>query len=336
MMPIKLAFAGTGFNKIHAAAAIQAGAELIAVVNHKTDSMEKFAAEFHIQRQYSNIADLLHDGGVDAMVVCTPNYLHCEQTLAALEAGLHVMVEKPMAMNADEARQMADAGQRTGKALMVAHCFRFDPEVMWIREQVAAGRIGRVIRTKGSGVHVNWGPGGWFTQKKFAGGGAMADMGVHALDTVRYLLGDPQPLNVFAKISTEYGSYDVDDTGIVMIEWDNGTNTYFECGWRQTHADQPNAGTQLYGEAGFASVFPTRIETPNNNLDGIDIDTGGFLEERPETLSLQKYQNQMSYFLQCINEGLEPSPGGSHGYGNMRIIDAAYESSKTGKVVSLS
>ncbi len=334
-MAIKLAFAGTGFNKIHADAAIAAGAELTAIVNHKKESMNKFAEEYQIPRQYIKLDNLLQDGDIDALVVCTPNYLHCEQTIAALEAGVHVMVEKPMAMNTNEATLMVDAGKKTGKTLMVAHCFRFDPEVMWIRKQVEAGRIGKVIRTKGCGVHVNWGPDGWFAQKKFAGGGAMADMGVHALDTVRYLLGDPQPVNVYAKISTEYGTYDVDDTGIVMVEWDNGTNTYFESGWRQPHADQSNAGTQLYGEKGFASVFPTRIETPNQTQNDIEIDTGGFVEKRPEEFSIQKYHNQMDYFLKCIKDGLQPSPGGMHGLVNMRVIDAAYESSRTGKVVRL-
>ncbi|MGH8245098.1 MAG: Gfo/Idh/MocA family protein, partial [Gammaproteobacteria bacterium] len=174
-MAIKIAFAGTGYiNKIHAQAARVSGANLTAVVNHKAESMAEFAKQFEVPRQYATVDELLKAGGLDALVVSTPNYLHAAQTIAALNAGVHVLVEKPISMNAAEAKQMWDAAQKSGAKLMVAHCWRFDPEAIWLRGRIAADKIGKIIRTKGCGVHVNWGPGGWFTQKQFAGGGAMA------------------------------------------------------------------------------------------------------------------------------------------------------------------
>src|SRR5215813_10853766 len=100
---MKIAFAGTGgINKIHAQAAQTLGLELVAAVNHKPESMAEFGRRFGITRQYEIVEALLKDGDVDALVVSTPNYLHAPQTIAALKAGLHVMVEKPMAMNARE------------------------------------------------------------------------------------------------------------------------------------------------------------------------------------------------------------------------------------------
>ena len=190
---MKIAFAGTGFiNKIHAQAAKNLGLDLVAVVNHKQESMAEFAKHFNIPRQYENVEAMLSDGNVDALVVSTPNYLHAPQTIPALKVGVPVMVEKPMAMNAQEAQQMCEAAEKSGALLMVAHCWRFDPDVLWLKEQ--SKKLGRIIRTKGIGVHTYWGPTGWFTQKKFAGGGALADMGIHALDTARFLLGDPKAL----------------------------------------------------------------------------------------------------------------------------------------------
>ncbi|MGZ9164714.1 MAG: Gfo/Idh/MocA family protein, partial [Anaerolineales bacterium] len=187
---MKITFAGTGYiNKIHAQAAKNLGLDLAAVVNHKQDSMAEFGEQFNITRQYETVEAMLTDGNVDALVVSTPNYLHALQTIPALNAGVHVMVEKPMAMNAQEAEQMCEAAQKSGALLMVAHCWRFDPDVLWLKEQ--SKKLGKIIRTKGIGVHTHWGPSGWFTQKQFAGGGAMADMGIHALDTARFLLGDP-------------------------------------------------------------------------------------------------------------------------------------------------
>ncbi len=164
---MKIAFSGTGYiSKIHAQAAQDLGLELAAVVNHKTDSMAEFAKRFGISRQYENINTLLKDGGVDALVIGTPNFLHAPQAIAALRVGVHVMVEKPMAMNAREAEKMMDARAKSGAKLMVAHCWRFDEDVLWLRKE--SKKLGKIIRTKGIGVHTHWGPSGWFTQKEFA------------------------------------------------------------------------------------------------------------------------------------------------------------------------
>jgi predicted dehydrogenase len=333
-MTIKIAFAGTGYiNKIHAIAAKNAGAELAAVVNHKPESMAKFAAEFGIPRQYKSVEALLKDSGVDALVVSTPNYLHAEQTVAALEAGVHVMVEKPMAMNGAECAQMVAASRKSGAALMVAHCWRFDEEVLWLKENAA--RIGRIIRTKSYGVHVHWGPGGWFTQKQLAGGGAMADMGVHALDTARFLLGDPQPVSVYAKIGTYYGSYDVDDTAVFMVEWDNGATSYLESGWWQPHSDGPEASVQLYGANGFGTIYPTRVEVTNRAEQKIDLLDPGFSFPRKNHAPQVMYDRQMAYFFACLREKKTPIPGGAEGLVNMKIVDAAYKSAQTGRVVEI-
>lgn len=328
---MKVAFTGTGYiNKIHARAAQNCGAELAAVVNWKAASREEFAREFGIPRQYGSVGELLAEGGVDALVVSTPNYLHAPETIQALEAGVHVMVEKPMAMNAEEARRMCAAAQKSGARLMVAHCFRFDPEVRWLKEN--AFRLGRIIRTKGYGVHTHWGPAGWFTEKVNAGGGALPDMGVHAVDTVRFLLGDPRPASVYARIGTNYGAYDVDDTGVMMVTWEGGVVSYIECGWWQPHSDGPQAATQLYGTTGFGEVFPTRLElTEGPNVEVVESD----LPPRRDEGSQSMYDAQMRHFLTCIERGEQPEPDGVQGMMNMLVVDAAYESARTGRVVEI-
>jgi predicted dehydrogenase len=296
--------------------------------------MSAFAAEFDIPLQYRAIEDLLRGGSVDALSVNTPNYLHASQTIAALEAGVHVMVEKPMAMDAVEAEAMMRAAEGSGALLMVAHCWRFDPEVLWLREQVAAGRLGDVVRTKGYGVHVGWGPAGWFTQARLAGGGAMADMGIHALDTARFLLGDPRPESVYARIGTHYGDFDVDDTGVVIVNWENGTTSYLESGWWQPHADGPQSATQLYGTAGFGQIYPTYISLPGVALETFERIDPGF-PPRDTHAPQSLYDTQMAHFVASIREGRPPSPGGYEGLVNMRVLDAAYESARGGEVVHL-
>jgi predicted dehydrogenase len=331
---MKIAFAGTGYiNKIHAQAAKNLGLDLVAVVNHKQDSMAEFGKRFNITRQYETVEAMLTDGEVDALVVGTPNYLHASQTIAALDTGVHVMVEKPMAMNATEAEQMLEAAEKSGSLLMVAHCWRFDPDVLWLKGQ--SKKLGKIIRTKGIGVHTHWGPSGWFTQRQFAGGGALADMGIHALDTARFLLDDPKPVAVYAKFGTYYKDFDVDDTGIIIIEWDCGTTSYLESGWWQPHADGPEAATQLYGIQGFGQLFPTKMEIPNAKEERIDVIESGFEFPRKEHCPQSLYDDQLKYFVECVEKKKMPIPGGMEGLMNMKVVDAAYESSRMGKVVEI-
>ena len=243
------------------------------------------------------------------------------------------MVEKPIAMNAAEPEAMLAASQKSGAALMVAHCWRFDEEALWLKEQV--GKLGSIIRTKGYGVHSNWGPGGWFTQAKLAGGGALTDMGIHALDTVRFLLGDPQPVSVYAKIGTFYTDFDVDDTGVIIVNWENGTTSYIESGWWQPHMDGPEASTQLYGRTGFAQLFPTHLSLPVQKTGTIETINPGFPHPRADHCPQTMYDNQLAYFIASVCHNRVPNPGGAEGLINMKIVDAAYKSARTGEVIKI-
>jgi len=343
-MGIRIAITGTGFiSRVHAQAVQNIPSiELVAVVNHRSESMADFAQAYQIPRRYANVEELLNDGQIEALVVGTPNFLHAPQAITALNAGVHVLVEKPMAMNTQEADHMLTASQRSGALLMVAHCWRFDPEVNWLREQVANGKVGSVIRTKGYGVHTDWGPGNWFTKRKFAGGGAVVDMGIHALDTARYLLGDPEPESVYARIGTYYRDrrsssvgpgqpeYNVDDTGIILVNWQGGAVSYIESGWWQYHSDGPEAATQIYGTKGFGQLFPTHLKLGG----GIRVDPGFSYPRQPHAPQ-SMYDAQMRYFVDCIQNRQIPNPGGKEGLTNIRILEAAYESSRGGEIVRL-
>jgi len=334
-MSYKIAFAGAGYIiNIHAKAAqAQKHVELVAVVEKFSDKADALAQKFKIKNKFETVGQMLKTGGVDALVIGTPNFLHAPQAIAALKAGVHVMVEKPMAMSVREAENMMEASAKSGAKLMVAHCWRFDKDVNWLKAQ--SKKLGRIIRTKSYGVHTHWGPAGWFTQKQFAGGGALADMGIHALDTARFLLGDPQPVSVYAKIGTHYKDFDVDDTGVIIVEWDNGATSYIESGWWQPHSDGPEAATQLYGTQGFGQLFPTQLELPNVKAQKLDIIKSGFKFPRKEHCPQSMYNAQMAHFIECIRKDKTPVPGGLEGLMNMKVVDAAYKSSKTGKVVEI-
>jgi predicted dehydrogenase len=334
-MNLKLAIAGAGYIADYHARAIRSDgkASISAVVEKYPEKAILFSEKYGIPNIYTTIEEMVAAGGNDALVIGTPNFLHAPQSIAALKAGIHVMVEKPMAMNTAEAKMMQTAAMQSGALLMVAHCWRFDEEVLWLKERT--GQLGRIIRTKGYGVHTNWGPSGWFTRKDLAGGGALADMGIHAIDTTRFLLGDPKPISVYAKIGTFYGDFDVDDTGLIIINWENGATSYIESGWWQPHMDGLEASTQLYGSKGFGQIFPTLMEIPDPIDEKLEVIEGGFPFPRAEHCPQVMYDRQMAYFLESIRQNKIPNPGAAEGLVNMQIIDAPYESANTGKVVEI-
>ncbi len=336
-MKIRVAILGAGYiGEIHARAVKnQPNAELVAVVDTLEEKATDFAVRHSILGIYTSLEDLLKDHKVDAVIIGTPNYLHASQAVCSFEAGLHVLIEKPMALNVEEAKLMTRASIDSSRTLMIGHCWRYDTEVNWLRDQVLANNLGNIVRTKGYGIHVNWGPSGWFAQKELSGGGALMDMGIHAIDTVRYLLGDPDPLSIYASLGTHYGKYDVDDTGILIIKWKGGTVSYIESGWWQPYSDGPEAATHLFGTKGYGSVFPTRLMLPIGKTEDVELVENGYKYPREDHCEQVMYDRQMSHFLTSIIRKTEPSSNAAVGLTNMKILEAAYQSSISGQAVEL-
>ncbi len=329
-----MALIGTGFIADYHARGLQtlAGVEMVAVVSKNIGNAKKFAAKYGIKKAYDTITEVAEDTTIDAVIISTPNKFHAPYALKFLEKGKDVFIEKPMAMNAAECREIREVANKEQQLVMVGHMWRFDRDAQYIRETVASGVLGKIFKTKGYGIHENWGPSGWFVNKELAGGGALADMGVHAIDTVRYLLGDPKPVQVYARISTQFGNYEVDDTGILIITWDNGSESIIESGWWHPHKEGPEASTGLYGTKGYANLFPTFLKTPKD--EGFETIVPQ-LPERTEHCDQSIYTRQMEHFVNCIKRRETPVPGIEEGQVVLTIVDAAYQSAKTGESVTL-
>ena len=163
-----------------------------------------------------------------------------------------------MATTVADAEAMLAAAERHDRLLLVLHPWRHHSAVIALRDAILAGELGAIVRTHGYGVHADWGPGGWFTDPALAGGGALVDMGIHAIDTARFLLGEPEPQRVLASIRTAHGSYAVDDDGIVLIEWEGGARSVVESGWWQPHLGGYEADTEVYGSSGLPAHLGAR------------------------------------------------------------------------------
>ena len=296
---LRLALLGYGFiGKMHERAAASSGIDVTRVCRSSDD--------WHAA---------VHADDVDAVVIGTPNALHHPQAMAALRAGKHVLLDKPMAVTAAEGEEIAETAAGSGLTLLVGPMWRYRDEVIATRDRIAAGAVGRPVRTRGYGIHAGWGPSGWFTDPVLAGGGALIDMGIHAIDTVRFLLGDPQPVRVRASLGTSYGDYGVDDDGVVVIDWSNGVRSVVECGWWQPRLDGVEADTEVYGTAGYERIWPqfTPASPP----------PAGY-----EHCSLPMYRAQMADFAHCCTTGDTPIASAEVGLTALRIVESAYRSAR--------
>jgi len=316
----RVALFGCGYiQDFHARGVLAHGDELIAVANHRRESAEVFAERHGIPRVTTDWVALAADPQVEAAIVGTPNALHAPQSIALLRAGKHVMVEKPMAVSVAACDQMIDAAEGGGASLMVAHCWRFRDEVIDMRDRIEAGELGEVVKTRGYGVHAGWGPSGWFTDPALAGGGALVDMGVHAIDTARFLLGDPDPDRIRATVGTRYaeGRYTVDDDAILLIDWSNGAHSLVEAGWWQQHAAGLEADTEVYGTKGYARIWDPIPPSADY-----------------EHCTQPMYSAQVAEFLDAIAQGREPRPGGREGRVVLQVTEAAYASARDARADS--
>jgi len=334
MKKIRIALIGAGYISDYHARGLQSlpDVEIVAVVGLPIKAAEDFAQKYNIKEVTTDALSLTKRNDIDAVIISTPNKFHAPYAIEFMNNGKDVFIEKPMAMSLTEGNEVRNIAMKNKRVLLVGHMWRFDEEAQFVKNVVDSGKLGNIIKTKGYGIHENWGPGGWFTQKEIAGGGALADMGVHAIDTVRFILSDPKPIEVYAKIGTYFGDYDVDDTGIIVITWDNGTTSIIESGWWHPHMDGPEASTQIFGTDGYVSLFPTELKMKNEEANK-EFDIPMIIKSEHCDQSI--YTKQMEHFVECIRSRKQPVPGYSEGQIVLQIVDAAYRSSEIGEAIRL-
>ncbi|MEK8128558.1 Gfo/Idh/MocA family oxidoreductase [Paenibacillus filicis] len=324
-----------------------------AVVHAITDVFQPLAIErasqYGIPKVYATYKELLADPGIDAVVVAVPNDVHAPIAIEALEAGKHVLLEKPMALNAASAKQIVKAYLKSGKVLMMSHQNRWEAIYLQAKEQIDKGALGHIYNAKTGWMRrkgiPGWGT--WFTQMHKSGGGPLIDIGVHMLDLTLHFMGGPKPVSVFGSTYAEFGPhkkgignwgkpdwngfYDVEDLASALIKLENGSTITLDVSWAAHTSFQDNGPyIHLMGTQGGASLNPKQgtlhtelfDRTADVSLSFPEGDTGPRLRMN-------------AHFLECVREGREPITSAISGLANSLVLEAIYESSRTGQLVNL-
>lgn len=350
MAKLKIAVIGVGsISQYHISAYISnPNVELYALCDINEKTLKAKGEKYGITRLYTDKEKMFKEcPEIDAVSVCTWNSAHKECTVAALNAGKHVLCEKPMALNAKEAAEMIEASKKNGKKLMIGFVRRFGNDAAVTRDFLDAGSAGDLYYAKATYLRRCGCPGGWFGDKSRSGGGPLIDLGVHVIDLVRYLMGCPKPISVYGatfdnigkrsylKDTPEYNirgdgadPHTVEDMATALIRFDNGAVLSVEASFNM-HIKKDVGAIELFGSKGgikLAPEFELYTEV-NNYLANVSLNM-------PTALSFNGlFENEINYYVDSIINGRDLSSIAEDGLTLMKILDAIYESASTKKEV---
>ncbi|MFQ3545493.1 Gfo/Idh/MocA family oxidoreductase [Halobacillus rhizosphaerae] len=246
--------------------------ELIAVQDVNEERAQQVADKFNIPKSFNRYQDLFKE--VDAVTICTPNKFHAEIAIAALEAGVHVLCEKPMAMSTRECHYMIEAANRYDSVLSIGYHFRHMQEAQVAKKAMINQEIGEPLVARVQAMRRRKVPGwGVFTNKDLQGGGSLIDFGCHLLDLALWLLDDPKPVEVIGRTydrlsktpgqvndwgAFDHESFNVDDHVTSYITFENGLSMQFECSWAANIKEDETKLT-ISGVDGGLSVYPFEL-----------------------------------------------------------------------------
>lgn len=292
--------------------------ELTAVARANADMAAEFASEFGAKRGYGDWRELVKDDEVDAVYIATPVYLHAPQTIAAAEAGKHVLCEKPMAMNASECDEMIAACEANGVKLGIAYYRRFYPVLARVRELLASGEIGRpVVAQINSFEYVDIAvddPRHWFLEKAKNGGGPMMDFGCHRLEVVTNLFGRVARMSSLTA-NVEWKDREVEDTAVATLEFESGPVATVTV----THgAIEPQDTLNIFGTLGSLHIPVLNrgdVRIVSKNAERIESHPNGPNTDEP----------LIADFADAILNDRKPAIGGDTGREIARLMDEIYK-----------
>jgi predicted dehydrogenase len=297
--------------------------ELVALQKRSASAAAEKARELGIEHAFDTAEALVRHPAVDAVFIVSANAAHCSETIAAARAGKHVLVEKPMAMNAGEAEQMIASCRSAGVRLMVGHMLRFSPLLARMRELVQSGGIGRPLFARADFVYdAKLSHRSWLYDRAIAGGGPVFDIGVHCLDTLRFVLDD-EVTATEGLLVPEPTDAATEATALLQLRFSRGTPSSILCSYevpfRRTFIEVIGA------DGGFSASYFT-VGDQVTPLTIMRRGSDGLTEERIEQVTVPNlYVEEVTHFSDCIVRGREPLLSGENGLRNQLVLDAAMQ-----------
>jgi predicted dehydrogenase len=356
--PLRAGVIGLGVGGVHADGYTHsANAQLVALCDSNEARLKERADQYHIPAEgcFTDYREMLAGARLDVVSVCLPNVLHAEAAIAALEAGCHVLCEKPLAPSTVEVQDMIEAARLNDRQLMVAYNYRYRADTRWIRQMVQDRRLGKIYHIEAWWRRETGIPGwGWFGSKQMSGGGALIDLGVHVLDLALWLLDFPAARTVSGAVRSYFGprgqkvwgsarwltdsagsEFDVDDGAVGFIRLEGDTVISLHATWAEHRAPQDDMiRLEVQGTEGTAV-----LQIANYRKE----DTLRFYTEmvgEPVTVipavrwsGASGHEALIADVLTSLTDHLPAPTDASQGFAAVRILEALYYSAQSGREV---
>jgi predicted dehydrogenase len=316
-------------------------AKILAVVSPSKGHAYDFAEKFNIHHHFTDIGKMLEIDEIDMIVIGAPNMFHCEITLAAARAGKHVVVEKPLCLNLDEADQMIEACKKAEVKLMYAEELCFAPKYVRLKQLLDQGALGVPVLLKQSEKHDGpHAPHFWDVEQ--SGGGVAMDMGCHAIEFFRWMLGRPKIKSVYAQMGTYFHKDKTkgDDNAIIILEFENNVMAMAEESWTKLGGMDDKA--EVHGTKGVAYADLLQGNSIlTYSLTGVDyaVEKAGITKGWSFTMYEEfwnyGFPQEFAHFVDCVKNDKHPEVTGEDGRAVLEAIFAAYQSAGSGQKVSL-
>jgi predicted dehydrogenase len=349
--PLRVGVIGCGAGSFHLEAfAEEPRTKILALAGLDGPRCQELVSKYGIPHLYSDYTELLANPDIDAVSLAVPNHLHCPMATAALQAGKHVLVEKPLSRTVKEGEEMIRVAKEEGKVLAVAFQRRSRHDVQLVRHQIRTGSLGQIYHAKAfwlrrSGIP---GLGTWFTNKEHSGGGPLIDLGVHVLDLALWLMGNPVPVSVSAATYAELGPrgrgqwsgarfsrhdgvpYEVEDMATAFIRFEGGITLQLDVSWAAYTSHTDEFGLSLLGTDGGAEIHAKDYAQVGTLKFFSEIDGTPTVIE-PRLIPNHGHTGIVNKFVDSILDGAPPEPSGEEGLDRVRLIRLIYRSAELGR-----
>lgn len=320
--------------------------ELVAVADTDLERVRKVAEEYDTE-YYTSAEEMFRKAKLDAVSICTFNESHVELSILAIEYGLDVLVEKPMAISSAEAKRLKKKVEASDRIVMVGMSSRFSYKFRALYGMSSSGELGEIYYAKARFLRRRGVPFGWFTDLERSGGGPMMDIGVHALDAAWWMMGCPQVDQVMGKLYKKIAPYntegvgfyeakskdnkqnpvyDVEDLGVAFITFKNGASLTLEASWAINGSEDNGIKIDLFGTEGGASLDPLTVFKESDHI-GVE-----------HTLNVQDndyYKAEIEHYVDCVLTRKQPISDVSQGLEIVKILEAIRISSETNQTIKI-
>lgn len=352
--PIRVGVIGAGVGRIHVESyQMLNDVQVVALCDVDEARLNEVADALNVPQRYTDAAEMFASGEIEAVSICTPNFLHAQLAVAALEAGLHVLCEKPLAHTVADGQKIVEAAQKTSAKLMVCYNRRYRPDLQWLRRLMQEQTLGRIYQVKTGWIREDGIPVGWFAKKEQSGGGPLVDLGVHILDGVMWLLDYPKPLTISGDVQANFGprgskvhnskwrrgpltGFTVEDSASAFIRLAGGINVMFETSWA-SHArpGQDDIYMTLLGTEGTADLYIKNYARRKTMILYTEIN-GVPVTIKPDTQGPpHDHELAIAEFIRCLREDAIPEASAEKGLVVLQMIEAIYRSAELGREVGL-